>query len=395
VLEQRFKGLRDAFGEFDPLVCFSVKSLANTAILRLLGEMGSGFDVVSGGELYRVCQAGSDPNRVVYAGVGKTPGEIEYALEAGIYMFNVESKPELELVNKVASGRDTVADVALRVNPDVDPNTHAKTTTGKKENKFGISVPMAEELGRAALSMPGINLLGLHVHLGSPIYSTAPYIKALEKIASLKASLEEMGCMINVLNIGGGFCMSYTGAAVTPPAEYADAMRPLLTDLDCNLLIEPGRHIAAPAGILAMEVVYRKETDHGKVFIICDGGMNDMLRPALYEAFHRIWPVKSKNGMPPVIEADRGDYPGFETEKVDVVGPVCESSDCFAKDRALPRMAAGETLAVFDAGAYGHTMSSQYNGRPRPPEVLVAGDDVELIRKRESYADLVRGENMY
>lgn len=392
VLRQRFERIREAFGRWDPLVCFSVKSLGNLSVLKLLGEAGSGFDVVSGGELYRVIEAGGDPSLAVYAGVGKTRPEIEYALEAGVHMFNVESAAEMRAINEVATELGCTAPVAIRVNPDVDPRTHAKTTTGKKENKFGISIPAAHRLGVETKEMPGVVLHALHVHLGSPIYSADPYVEALKKVVKLRRELAGEGAPTEAVNLGGGYCMSYTGEPVIGPQEYAEAVGPILEKMECRVIIEPGRHISAPAGILLVGVTYRKQREYGKKFVITDGGMNDLMRPTLYEAFHRIWPADSARGMPKVMKPDACGYDGFETEIVDVVGPICESGDYLAKDRALPPVDEGEVLAVFDAGAYGFTMSSTYNAQPRPPEVLVREGAPHPARGRETYEDLVRSE---
>lgn len=392
VLRRRFERIRNAFSNWDPLVCFSVKCLANLKALKLLADAGSGFDVVSGGELYRVVEAGGDPSKAVYAGVGKTREEIEYALRAGVHMFNVESAGEMHAINSVAREMSKVASVAIRVNPDVDPRTHAKTTTGKKENKFGVSIPATRGLALKTREMEGVRLDGLHVHLGSPIYSADPYVRALKKIQKLRDELQDKGCEIGTVNIGGGYCMSYTGESVVSPIDYARAVNSVLEKLDCRVIIEPGRHIAAPAGILLLRVTYRKERDFGKRFVICDGGMNDLLRPTLYEAYHRVWTADSPNGMPDIMRAEDEQYAGYETEIVDVVGPICESGDYLAKDRPIPRTGEGDILAVFDAGAYGFTMSSNYNAHPRPAEVMVSEGSAHLARRRETYEDLVRLE---
>jgi len=392
VLCGRYAEIRDAFAPWDALVCFSVKSLSNLAVLRLLASEGSGFDVVSGGELYRVLRAGGDPARTVYAGVGKTAAEIEYALRSGVAMFNVESRGELRAIDRVARAVGRSAALAIRVNPDIDPNTHEKTTTGKKENKFGIGAQGVREAAAEAASLPGVELRGLHVHLGSPIYSPEPYRLALQKILELREQLHEAGCCIDVINIGGGYCISYTGEKVPCADDYARALEVLLEKLGCEVIIEPGRYISGPSGVLLVRVLYRKESEHGKKFIICDAGMNDLVRPTLYEAFHRIWPVRSPGGMPEVMRPNERRYGGFDTELVDVVGPVCESGDFVAQDRPLPPVQEGDLLAVFDAGAYGFTMSSNYNARPRAAEVLVREGEAALARQRETYEDLLRGE---
>jgi diaminopimelate decarboxylase len=391
-LRSRYEQIRDAFAPWDALVCFSVKSCGNLSILGLLARAGSGFDVVSGGELYRVLSAGGDPGKVVYAGVGKTADEISYALGAPILMFDVESRGELHRINRVACSMGVVARVAIRVNPDVDARTHAKTTTGKGGTKFGIGVREAEILARDAQAWPGVDVAGIHVHLGSPIYDTTPYEDALEKVLGLIGRLREAGCEIGYINVGGGFCISYTGEPVIGPGRYADAIRSYLEKSGCAVIIEPGRYIAGKSGLLLSRVVYRKESEFGKTFAVCDAGMNDLIRPTLYEAFHRIWPVCSAAGMPAVLRPGEEDLPGFATEVVDVVGPVCETGDYLGLGRALPRLEAGDLLAVFDAGAYGFTMSSNYNGRPRAAEVLVDGADCRLIRRRETYEDMLQCE---
>ena len=391
-LRERFRRIKAAFSEWNPLVCFSVKSCGNLSILKLLNECGSGFDVVSGGEVFRALKAGADPEKIVYAGVGKTPREIAYALEKGIGMFNVESGQELRTIDRIANNLGRVGQVALRVNPDVDPGTHEKTTTGKKENKFGIGLDIAEELVGEAQNMRGANVRGFHVHLGSPIESTKPYELALGKLVDFVGRVREAGCEVDTINIGGGYCISHTGETVTQPAEYATAVRNFLEKLDCRVIIEPGRYITGNSGVLLTKVIYRKETSHGKVFLICDAGMNDLMRPTLYDAFHRIWPASSPHGMPSITRPEDTRYDGFDTETVDVVGPVCESGDYLAKGRAIPAVEAGTFLAVFSAGAYGFTMTSNYNARPRPPEILVEGNEARTIRRRETRDDLVAGE---
>ncbi len=392
LLRERYCRIRDAFARWDGLVCFSVKSLSNLATLRLLAQWGSGFDVVSGGELYRVLEAGGDPSKTVFAGVGKTAAEIEYALRTGVRMLNVESGEELRAIDRLARGLGRRATVAIRVNPDIDPETHEKTTTGKKENKFGVSIAGSRRLAAEAASLSGVELRGLHVHLGSPIYSPEPYVHALEKISRLCTELRAGGCRMETVNIGGGYCISYTGEDVPGPEDYAASLQVLLEKLDCQVIIEPGRYLAGPSGLLLVRVLYRKESEDGKIFVVCDGGMNDLLRPSLYGAFHRVWPAHSPGGMPRVMRAEDRHYSGFRTELVDVVGPVCESGDFFAKDRPLPPVKGGALLAIFDAGAYGFTMSSNYNSRPRPPEVVVDSSEVFLARRRETYEDLLRAE---
>jgi diaminopimelate decarboxylase len=392
-LRGRYATIRDAFSPWDAMVCFSVKSCANLSVLGLLSGEGSGFDVVSGGELYRALEAGADPRRIVYAGVGKTVEEIEYALRSGILMFNVESRPEMEAINATACAMGARARVAIRLNPDVDPSTHAKTTTGKGGTKFGIGMDAAESLALDARSWDGVELRGVHVHLGSPICSTGPYERAVDRALELTGRLREAGCALDTLNLGGGFCMSYTGEEVTTPGQYAAALKTRLEKSGCPVIIvEPGRYIAGSSAVLLTRVIYRKESQFGKRFLICDAAMNDLIRPTLYEAFHRVWPVSSEAGMPAVVRPEEEGFDGVATELVDVVGPVCETGDYLARSRPLPRVEAGELLAIFDAGAYGFVMSSNYNARPRPAEVMVDGDRCRLVRRRESYEDLVAPE---
>lgn len=387
----RYHELRTAFEDVDTLICFSVKSNSNLSICKILAEAGSGFDVVSGGELFRVIKAGGDPSKIVFAGVGKTDREIQYALENNIFMFNVESQAELNHINQLAKEAGKVAKVALRINPDIDAKTHAKTTTGKRENKFGIDFSEAEGLIKQSAQYGSIELCGLHVHLGSPIYTVDPYVSSLRKIVKLIEKCRGVGLDIEYMNIGGGYCISYTGEAVIRPKDYASEILPLVKEMQCNLIMEPGRYIVGNSGILVTRVTYTKETLYGKKFVICDAAMNDLLRPALYDAFHRIWPVDTDISMPKTEDPEK---PAIKKgmELVDIVGPVCESSDVFAAGRALPKVGEGDLLAIFSAGAYGFSMSSQYNSRPRPCEVLVDGDQYHIVRQRETYDDLVKGE---
>ncbi len=393
-LLDRLKKLRKAFAEHDPLICFSVKSLSNLSILKLLAEQGCGFDIVSGGELYRVLKAGGDPAKTVFAGVGKTAGEIEFALRHKVFMFNVESKSEMRLIERVAKENGRRADVAIRINPDVDARTHEKTTTGKKENKFGIGFAEAFDLAVETEKMTSVNLRGLHIHLGSPIYKAEPYLAGVKRLAEFKEKLREKEIKIDTINLGGGYCASYTGEKVLPPKKYAETVGPELNKLKSRLVLEPGRYIAAPSGVLLAKVIYRKENSEGKRFVVIDAAMNDQLRPALYGAFHRIWPAESPKGMPEIIRPADEKYDDFTTEKVDIVGPVCESCDCMAKDRPIPHTQEGELIAIFDTGAYGFTMSSNYNGRPKAAEVLVVNCTPVLVSRRETYRDLIAHEEL-
>ncbi len=394
-LTERFRCIRDAFASWEALVCFSVKSCSNLSILKLLSEQGSGFDVVSGGELYRALEAGAEPGRIVFAGAGKTAEEIQYALDAGIHMFNVESRPELERLSELADSEGTAAPVCLRLNPDIEPGTHRKTATGKGETKFGIGIEETERLLAEAADWPGVNLRGIHLHLGSPVHSTEPYERALEKTSALFERADRNGLLLDCLNMGGGYGISYTGEEVIGPDDYARAVQSYLEKLGCSVIIEPGRYIAGNSGLLLTRVIYRKENEYGKRFLVCDAAMNDLVRPTLYGSYHRIWPVRSPSGMPAVMRPGDSSYDEFTTEVVDVVGPVCETGDYLAQNRPLPPLEGHRLLAVFSAGAYGFTMSSNYNSRPRPPEVLVEGDGCRLVRRREIPADLVEPERPY
>lgn len=386
---EHYQKLEQAFAELDPLLCYSVKSCGNVHILRMLAGLGSGFDVVSGGELYRVQEAGGDTCKVVYAGIGKTDEEIRQAIEAGIGYFNIESEAELANIIAIAGEMNVKVRAALRVNPDVDPKTHRHTTTGKKETKFGVDLDRAlnvfEQFGRNLQ----VRLTGIHLHIGSPINSAEPYVQALDKTLAFIDELRAKGFEVETLDLGGGFGADYTSGQAPLAADYAEAIVPRLRGTDLRLILEPGRAISANAGILVTKVLYLKQGGD-KTFAIIDGAMNDLIRPVLYEAFHFIWPVAVANGYAIQDRQEPMELPG--TEKYDVVGPICETGDCLAKERFLPPLHRGDILAVFTAGAYGFTMSSQYNARPRPVEVLVDGDRFEVIRKRETYEDLVEHE---
>lgn len=384
ILEQ-FNALKTAFAEADPTICYSVKANSNLSILKLLNDAGSSFDIVSGGELHRVKQAGADTERVCFAGVGKTDPEIHAALEANILMFNVESEPELDAISAVAAAMGVVAPVALRLNPDIDAKTHSKTTTGKKGNKFGIDLERGGELADKVLADPHLELRGIHMHLGSPIYTVDPFAAAADKAVELVAELRARGHKTNWINLGGGFGLDYQPGQTPPMQDYADVIVPKVLKANCSLALEPGRAIVGNAGVLIGQVVYVKR-EGGKRFVIQDAAMNDLVRPAMYEAYHGIWPVVSGE-----IPADLANAPE-SMEPADVVGPVCESGDCFAKDRRLPDINRGDLIATFSAGAYGTVMSSNYNTRPRGAEVLVDGDSYRLIRRRETVEDLVAAE---
>jgi diaminopimelate decarboxylase len=380
------RAIRDAFAAVDPVICYSVKANSNLSILKLLNDAGSSFDIVSGGELFRVQKAGADTQRVIFAGVGKTDDEIRYALEANILMFDVESEAELDAISRIAGSQGKVAPVALRLNPDIDAKTHAKTTTGKKGNKFGMDIERHNELAAKVKADPHLELRGIHIHLGSPILSTEPYEAAAQKALEVVRDLRAKGHPTNWINLGGGFGLSYRGDEAPPAARYASVMVPYVQEARCRLALEPGRSICGNAGVLITQVIYTKR-EGGKLFVIQDGGMNDLIRPAMYDSFHRIWPVQPRVAAPHDYEAE---IPGCAP--CDVVGPICESSDYFAKGRWLPPVERGELLCVFSAGAYGTAMSSNYNSRPRGAEVLVDGSSYRLIRRRETYEDIVAAE---
>jgi diaminopimelate decarboxylase len=381
--------IQEAFAPASPLICYSVKTNGNLSICRLMREAGSGFDVTSGGELYRALQAGSEGRQIVFAGVGKTDPELRMALEAGVFLFNVESEEELHNLARVARSMGTVARAALRVNPDLPPKTHAKTDTSVKGVKFGLDIETVLDVARGILGAPGIQVVGLHMHLGSPILSTEPYRLGVEKARHLIAELRKQGHEVTVLNMGGGFGIHYRKQEAQPARAFAEVILPAAAEARCRLVLEPGRFIVGNAGILVSRVVYTKESG-GKQFLIQDAAMNDLIRPTLYGSFHRIWPVEPAPGLPAPPE----DYEHFipHTVPQDVVGPVCESGDFLAQGRYLPKMERGALLATFSAGAYGMSMSSNYNSRPRAAEVLVDGASYRLIRRRETYEDLVRAE---
>ena len=388
-LLRHYRQVADAFAPLDPTICYSVKSNGNLAVLRLLADAGCGFDVTSGGELYRAILAGGDPGKCIYAGVGKTDDEIRYALDAGIAAFNVESEAEIENVDRVAGEVDKRAVAALRVNPDVDPKTHAYTTTGKKETKFGVDLERAERVFEQYKGLKNLRLGGLHMHLGSPIYGVEPYVDAVDKINATVDRLRSRGHAVEWFDLGGGFGVDYERPdQALPVSAFADALVPLLKGRGYRIALEPGRYIAGNAGVLLTRVLYRK-TGGEKKFVIVDAAMNDLIRPAFYGSYHFVWPAKHDG------EVTRGkDQPVPGGEVVDVVGPICESGDFLAKDRGLPPTERGDLLGVFTAGAYGFAMSSNYNNRPRAAEVLVDGDAHELVRRRETYADLVAAEEL-
>ncbi len=390
-LLDHYDRLRDAFASVKSTICFSVKSCQNLAILRLLRDRGAAFDIVSGGELARVLEVGGDPSRIVFAGVGKRDGEIEAALNAGIGWFNVESESELTTIATLAVRSGKTARIAVRVNPNVDPHTHEYTTTGTRETKFGIDWDRVPALFETFRRKPGVTLSGLHVHIGSPVLTVQPYIESITRVLKLADDLSEQGHFIEAVNIGGGFGAHYDGSEAPTARAYAGHIVPLFAGRDVEVLLEPGRCVAANAAVLLTRVLYAKHSGRRR-FLIVDASITELLRPALYDAFHFAWPVQPRNGLIPPYR--RKDLRLDGTEQVDLVGPVCESGDFLAKDRWLPPAARGDLLSVFSVGAYGFVMSSQYNSRPRAAEVLVDGSAVRLIRRREIYDDLVAPERL-
>ncbi len=384
-IEHHYDRLVEAFAGLDLLVCYSVKANSSLAVLDVLRRKGAGFDVVSGGELRRALRAGADPKRIVFAGVGKTAGEMEIGLDAGILMFNVESGEELDLLERVAKARRRRADVALRVNPDVDPGTHTYISTGKRESKFGIDLEAAAELARGLPKRRWLRMTGVHAHIGSQVTEIGPHAEAMGKAVAFAAEAKRAGNPVSVLNMGGGFGIYYRGGEARPAAEFGKALVPLVRKAGLRLLMEPGRFIVGNAGVLLARVLFVK-TSGERRFVVADAAMNDLLRPALYGAHHRVWPVES-----PFPEAEAAGREA-DTLPCDVVGPVCETGDFIAKDRRLPPVRGGDLLCVFSAGAYGMAMSSNYNSRPRAAEVMVDGRRFTVVRRRETFADLVRGE---
>jgi len=381
--------LQKAFAAVAPLICYSIKTNGNVHLCRLMAEAGAGFDVTSGGELYRAVSAGASGDKIVFAGVGKTDAELRQGLDAGVFLFNVESEAELHALADVARSVGRPAPVALRVNPDLPPKTHAKTDTSVKGVKFGLDIDTILDVARSVAGNPHVRVVGLHMHLGSPILSAQPYRDGAAKGLVLIDQLRKQGHPVSILNMGGGFGIHYRKQEALPASAFAEEIVPAVQKAGCRLVLEPGRFIVGNAGVLLSRVVYTKESG-GKRFVIQDAAMNDLIRPTLYDSFHRIWPAEPAANLPAPPEDYEADIAG--TAKCDVVGPVCESGDFLAKDRRLPPVARGDLLATFSAGAYGMAMSSNYNSRLRAAEVLVDGSGHRLIRRRETYADLVRPE---
>lgn len=381
-LERHYDVLARAFRDQQALICFAVKANSNQAVLATMARLGAGMDVVSEGELRRARAAGVPASKIIFAGVGKTRGEMAYALEEGILGFNVESEPELLALSEVATAIGKTAAIAIRVNPDVDAKTHAKISTGKAENKFGVPFEDARELYGRAAKLPGIKIAGIHMHIGSQITDLAPFRDAFALLRDLARDLKADGIRLEHLDIGGGLGVPYRGSNDVPPTpdEYAAVVKSALGDLGLKIVLEPGRMIVGNAGVLVTRVTYVKEGED-KTFTIVDAAMNDLIRPTLYEAHHDIWPVaEQRNDMAPVQQ--------------DVVGPVCETGDFLAEDRALPPPQAGDLLAIMTAGAYGAVMSSTYNTRLLVPEVLVNGDRYAVVRPRPSYDDLISADKL-
>jgi diaminopimelate decarboxylase len=385
-----YRQIAEAFAELKPTICFSVKSCGNIHILKMLAQEGCSFDVTSGGELFRALKAGGKAKDIIYAGVGKTDQEIADAINAGIAAFNLESEAEIENIDRIAGSLGKTAIGAIRINPDVDAKTHAKTSTGKKGDKFGVDIERAQRVFAQYKDLKHLRVAGVHIHIGSPVNLIEPYVEAVRKITALADNLIERGHRIEWFDMGGGFGVNYERPdQALPVTQHAKALIPLLKDKPYKLALEPGRYIAGNAGILLTRVLYRK-TSGEKKYVIVDAGMNDLIRPTLYESYHYIWPVKPDAGNVPDQRNRALEPRGGET--VDVVGPICESGDYLAKARPLPQTKRGDLLAVFTAGAYGFAMSSNYNNRPRAPEVLVEGDRYRIIRRRETLDDLIAPE---
>ncbi|MEQ9454477.1 MAG: diaminopimelate decarboxylase [Phycisphaeraceae bacterium] len=389
----RYRELCEAFAELDPIVCYSIKSCSNVHLIRLLAGAGCGMDVVSGGELYRARLGGADMSKVVFAGVGKTDHEIADAIEAGIGWFNIESEAEFENISRIAKRMGKTAKGALRINPDVDPKTpHAKTTTGKKESKFGVDIERAKRFFAQYGKDEHLRLTAVHLHIGSPVYVTEPYGQAVAKAMELIAELRAEGFTIDAIDIGGGFGADYETGQTPAFKDYAEVIVPLLRAFKAEggtVIVEPGRSIAANAGLLVSRVQYLKQGGSRK-FVILDTGMHHLIRPTLYDAFHFIWPVRVGPDHVPVERKRVMAMPSLEP--CDVVGPICETGDYLALGWPMPAVARGDLVAVFSAGAYGMCMASHYNSLPRPVEVLVEGETWRVIREREGYEDLVRHE---
>ena len=383
--------IQAAYTHVEHMICYSIKACGNINILKFMAQAGSGFDIVSGGELYRAQSAGADCSKIVFAGVGKTDAEITEALNAQIGYFNIESEAELENLIELTKKRKKTTKAALRVNPDVDPQTHTYTATGQKETKFGVDIERARSIFARYGKNSHVRLCAIHVHLGSAVKTVEPYAEAVRKTIGLIEQLRSDGFVIEALDIGGGYGADYETDTAPTAADYASAIIPLVADRGLKLILEPGATIAANSGILLTKVLYLK-TGGEKKFVIVDAGMNDLIRPPLYGAFHFIWPTAVDEKFVPAKRERQLKIGGLEV--VDVVGPICEAADFFAQDRAMPPVTRGDLISIFTAGAYGYTMSSNYNGRVLLAEVLVDGDKFTVIRKRQTYEDLITLETM-
>ncbi len=381
-LTRHYQLFTEALSPLPHLVCFAIKSLSNIAVLKLLGDLGAGMDVVSIGEYHRARAAGVPGNRIVFSGVGKTRDEMRTALQGGIRQFNVESEPELRALSDVATALGLTAPIALRVNPDVDARTHAKIATGKKENKFGVPITRAPEIYAEAARLPGIQVVGIDVHIGSQLTELAPFEEAFRKVADLTRTLRDQGHTITRLDLGGGLGIPYTRANDAPPLpqDYGAMIKRTLGHLGCEIEIEPGRLISGNSGVLVSRVIYTKAGE-GRDFLILDAAMNDLVRPSMYDAHHDIVPLNEP-------------APATPTHPFDVVGPVCETGDTFARARDLPPMAEGDLVAFRSAGAYGAVMASEYNTRPLVPEVLVSGDHFAVIRARPTFDEILKRDSI-
>lgn len=388
---EHYRKLAEAFAELKPIIAYSVKANSNLSILKMMKEAGAGFDVVSGGELYRALKIGADPKTIVFAGVGKTDDEIGYALDQDILLFNIESEEELENINRLAQARKKTARCALRINPDIDPHTHMYIATGKKETKFGVDLDRARRVLSRHHDFPNARIVGLHTHIGSQITKIEPYVETATRLAEFLPECAKLGSPIEWLDFGGGFGIWYKEKLARPAHEIAGALLPILRKMGIKLVLEPGRFIVGNAGILVTRVLYVKRSGD-KNFVICDAGMTDLIRPTLYGAYHRIWPVRTEPGY--AGEVPDEEHWGGPLVLSDVVGPICESGDFFAKERRLPPVKRGDLVAVFSAGAYGFTMSSNYNTHPRAAEVAVAGREAKVVTQRETIEDLLRKEQV-
>lgn len=378
-LTRHFNAFAQAFAGLDPVICFAVKANTNRAVMNLFASMGGGADIVSGGELARALAAGVEPGKIVYSGVGKTDAEMEAALKAGILMFNLESSQEMAVLNEMAGRLGVKASVGLRVNPDVDARTHPKITTGLAKNKFGLGVDEAFDQFMAAKDLPNLDIKGISCHIGSQLTDVKPFADSLERLSLLIQRLRQAGLGLTLLDLGGGLGITYDEETPPHPDDYAAALRDTVSSLDMELILEPGRVLVGNAGILLTKVLFTKKSKE-KRFVIVDAAMNDLVRPSFYGSFHGIWPVD--------------ENPEAERVVADVVGPICETGDFLAKDREMPDFKRGDLMAFMSAGAYGFTMSSNYNSRPRAAEVMVHGDRWSVVRQRESIEDISRGESL-